>query len=87
MLLNKLFISKNPTNLHFNTHRKCNYVPINMGPVISAVGIYVINRIVIRVLKGQVFRKGVTRKLKRLSNMILEWHIIYEMIYDILEDI
>jgi hypothetical protein len=32
-------------------------------------------------------RKGVTRKIRRLTAMILSWHMMFEVVYDILEDI
>jgi len=76
-------------NGYSSTTRKYNYgiiQDISMGPVTSAVALYIAERIVIRIAKGQVFRKGVIRKLQRLNNMILEWHIIHEMVCDILED-
>jgi hypothetical protein len=76
-------------NGYCSTTRKYNYDTmqyISMGPVTAAISLYIAERIVTRIVKGQVFRKGIIRKLRRLNNMILEWHIIHEMICDILED-
>jgi hypothetical protein len=95
MLYSSLIVHRNldAIILHMNGYssatRKCNYgatQDISMGPVTSAVALYITERIVTRIAKGQVFRKGVIRKLRRLNNMILEWHIIHEIVCDILED-
>ena len=76
-------------NGYSSTTRKYNYDTVQdilMGPVTSAVALYIVEKIVTRIVKGQVFRKGVIRKLRRLKNMILECHIMHEIVYDILED-
>jgi predicted nucleic-acid-binding Zn-ribbon protein len=77
-------------NTYSRANQKCNYSEIyniSMGPVTSAVVLYIAERIITRILKKQVFRKGVIRKLQRLTYMIFEWHIIHEILCDILEDV
>lgn len=57
-----------------------------MGPVSTAVLVYVAERVVLRLTAGQIMRKGVSRKIKRLVNMVLEHHLLFEILQDILED-
>jgi hypothetical protein len=58
-----------------------------MGPVSAAVVLYVAERFLSRIIAGQVLRKGVSRKLRRLRVMLTEWHVIYEVACDVLDDI
>jgi Ni/Fe-hydrogenase subunit HybB-like protein len=58
-----------------------------MGPVSMAVVLYVGERLLDRLVSGQLLRKGVVRKIRRLLRMILDVHVLYEMFYDYLEDI
>jgi hypothetical protein len=58
-----------------------------MGPVTSALVLYVADRMVSRVLKGQIMRKGVARKVKRLFAMLAEMNIIHQFLCDVFEDL
>jgi hypothetical protein len=60
---------------------------VSMGPVTSALVLYVADRMVSRVLKGQILRKGVTRKVKRLFTMFGEMDIIHQWLCDVCEDL
>jgi hypothetical protein len=63
-------------------------IPIDlcMGPVCTAVCMYVIERLMIRTLAGQLMRKGVPRKMRRLLWMVMDVHIILELVQDTMED-
>jgi hypothetical protein len=58
-----------------------------MGPVSMAVAMYVGERLLGRMVNGQLMRKGVARKIRRLAFMILDMHVLYEVLYDCLEDL
>jgi hypothetical protein len=60
---------------------------VSMGPISSAVAMYATERLLTRVLKGQLFRKGVLRKMRRLTKMIFEWNNICEVICEALDDV
>lgn len=57
-----------------------------MGPVTTAVVLYGTERLLMRIAAGQIHRKGVVRKARRLMSMVLEFHIICSIIEDTLED-
>jgi hypothetical protein len=67
--------------------RQQNASSLSMGPVSMAVVLYVGERLLDRLVSGQLLRKGVVRKIRRLLRMILDVHVLYEMFYDYLEDI
>ena len=58
-----------------------------MGPVSAAVVMYIAERAVTRIANGQLMRRGIIRKIRRLGSMVLEWHMLLEVVYDLLEDI
>ena len=60
---------------------------VSMGPVSSALVLYVTDRLVSRVLKGQILRKGVPRKVRYLCTMLMQMNILNEVLVDILEDL
>ena len=60
---------------------------LKMGPVATAVVLFVVEKAMSRALKGQILRKGVLRKMRRLSHMVLEWNVVLSILYDILEDV
>jgi hypothetical protein len=39
-----------------------------------------------RILAGQIHRKGVIRKIRRLRSMIVEFHTMCDIIMDVVED-
>ena len=59
---------------------------ITMGPITSAVLLYGVERLLTRILAGQIHRKGVIRKIRRLSSMIVEFHTMCDIIMDVVED-
>jgi hypothetical protein len=58
-----------------------------MGPVSMAVLLYVGERVLGRLVAGQLLRKGIARKIRRLVYMIVDWHVLQEVLYDYLEDV
>ena len=58
-----------------------------MGPVAAAVILYVAERLVSRLFAGQLLRKGVPRKMRRLKGMLTEVHVIHAVALDIIDDI
>ena len=60
---------------------------LTMGPVATAVGLFVAEKAITRAMKGQLLRKGVVRKIRRLAHMFLKFDILYDMLCDMLEDV
>ena len=76
-------------NVHSNmctTVRPSNARAMSMGPVSMAVAMYVGERLLGRLVAGQILRKGVARKIRRLAGMILDVHVMYEVLYECLEN-
>ena len=62
--------------------------PVVMGPVTASIVLYVGSRLVNRICNGQLMRKGVPRKMRRMCTLlVVDWHLLYEMLLDCLEDI
>jgi hypothetical protein len=71
------------------THRRTatyGNMPIIMGPVTASVTMYVAERVLSRLAKRQLFRKGVIRKIRYLAKMLIDFEMVYEILYDLLED-
>jgi hypothetical protein len=60
---------------------------ITMGPVAASLSLYIVERVLTRIYKRQLFRKGIIRKARYLIKMVLEISTLYEVFYDLLEDI
>ena len=60
---------------------------LTMGPVTTSLVLFVAEKAFTRAFKGQLLRKGVLRKMKRLAHMILDWGILCEVLSDVLEDL
>ena len=60
---------------------------LHMGPISSAVGLFVLERVIKRAVAGQLLRKGVTRKIRRLRTMLTEWHMVHEILCDLFDDL
>ena len=60
---------------------------LSMGPVSAAVLVYVTKRFLSRLIAGQILRKGVSRKIRRLTHMMLDYDILVEILNDVLEDV
>jgi hypothetical protein len=67
--------------------RQENTISLSMGPVSMAVLLYVGERVLGRLVAGQLLRKGIARKIRRLVYMIVDWHVLQEVLYDYLEDV
>ncbi len=63
-----------------------NALPLSMGPVSMAVVMYAGERLLTRLVSGQLLRKGIARKIRRLTKMVLDWHVIEQIVNDYLED-
>ena len=74
-----------PSHAH-NRHRP-GATRASMGPVSASVVLYVASRLLSRIYKGQLMRKGVYRKLRRMSVLLLDYHLVYEMVLDCLDRI
>jgi hypothetical protein len=66
---------------------RANTTGIAMGPVSTAVVLYVVERLLTRVVAGQIHRKGIIRKIRRLAYMVVEFHMLSEIFMDIIEDV
>jgi hypothetical protein len=60
---------------------------VSMGPVSAALVLYVADRMMSRVLKGQILRKGVPRKVRRLLTMLVQMNVLHEFLFDVIDDI
>jgi hypothetical protein len=68
------------------TAQRSRLLQLSMGPVSAAVVMYIAERAVTRIANGQLMRRGIIRKIRRLGSMVLEWHMLLEVVYDLLED-
>jgi hypothetical protein len=59
---------------------------MSMGPVSAAVVMYAGERLLTRIFDGQLLRKGVIRKMRRLAKMLLERDTLYEVVCDAFDD-
>ena len=59
---------------------------MSMGPVSASVLLYVAGRLLNRICNGQLMRRGVFRKMRRMGALMVEWHLVYEVLIDCLED-
>lgn len=57
-----------------------------MGPITTAVVLFGAEKLLIRVVAGQMHRKGVIRKARRLMSMVLEFHTLCSIVEDTLGD-
>jgi hypothetical protein len=60
---------------------------MQMGPVTTAVGLYALERLMTRIMAGQIHRRGIIRKMRRLMFIVLEFHMLCEIIQDVMEDV
>ena len=68
------------------TRVKSPQLSLLMGPVSTAVLVYVAEKFILRLTAGQILRKGVSRKMRRLTRMLLDCDILVEVLQDVLED-
>ena len=58
-----------------------------MGPVVASLAMYATERVLKRVIAGQLLRKGVARKTRRLMVMIMEPAVLVDVLIDCLEEL
>jgi hypothetical protein len=94
-----LTLRRNPSNITFgkvDSYNSC-YVKIErsscctnsvvMGPVIASLVLYGIERICTRVFAGQLLRKGIGRKVRRLTVMMTRVEVLSDVIPDFIDDV
>ena len=59
---------------------------ISMGPVTTAIVLFGAEKLLKRITAGQIHRKGVLRKARRLMGMVLEFHTICSILEDTFGD-
>lgn len=82
VLSSKSFYTQSDRTIRKNTN-----LFLTMGPVSTAVILFIAEKAVSRAAKGQLLRKGVIRKIRRLTTMILEWNVVFTVLCDIIDDI
>lgn len=70
-----------------NTVRPLDVSSMKMGPVSMAVAMYVGERLLGCLVAGQLMRKGIARKIQRLAVIVFDVHVMYEVMYECLEDL
>jgi hypothetical protein len=83
--MSRPFLDRQVCGVH-HTKRKNTILFMEMGPVTTAVGLYAVERLLTRIMAGQIHRKGVIRKVRRLLSMVTEFHMMWEMMQDVIED-
>ena len=58
-----------------------------MGPVVASLAMYATERLVSRLVAGQILRKGVARKLRILVRLMMKESVLHGVFSDFLEDI
>ena len=79
---------------HDNTFRFIDKKPytrdatfVTMGPVVAALAMYATRRMLTRLVAGQILRKGVHRKIRRLGSMFMEHHVLIDICNELVEDL
>ena len=60
---------------------------VTMGPVVASIAMYATRRMLSRLVAGQILRKGVQRKIRRMGSMIMEYDILSEVFSDLFEEL
>ena len=60
---------------------------IVMGPVVASLVLYATERLLSRIMAGQIHRKGLSRKMRRLTSMMTTQSILVEILSDFLEEL
>jgi hypothetical protein len=94
-----LTLRRSPSNITFgkvDCSKSC-YVKIQrpscctnsvlMGPVIASLVLYGMERICTRVLAGQLLRKGIRRKVRRLAGMMTQVEVLSDVLPDFIDDV
>ena len=81
---------------HGNNYRFINMNPykrqqdskfVTMGPVVASLAMYATRRMLTRLVAGQILRKGVHRKIRRLGSMFMEHHVLIDICNELVEDL
>jgi len=57
------------------------------GPVASSLTLFVIEKAVKRLVAGQILRKGVLRKIRRLAILLGTWDVFHMVLNEFLENL
>ena len=80
---------------HGNTYRFISMNPykrqqdskfVTMGPVVASIAMYATHRMLTRLLAGQILRKGVQRKIRRLGSMFMDYHVLSDVFNELIEE-
>ena len=58
-----------------------------MGPVIASLAMYATQRMLTRLAAGQLFRKGIPRRIRRLMSLMMEHDILADVFHDFMEEL
>jgi len=64
-------------------HKPC----ISMGPVVASIILFVLQRFCTRLVSGQILRKGIPRKIRRMIKMMMENDVIADVFSECIEDL
>ena len=67
--------------------RQCNSLSLTMGPVVASLAMYATHRILQRLVAGQLFRKGIPRKIRRLVSMMMEYEVLADVFSEFMEEL
>ena len=59
---------------------------VTMGPVVASIAMYATHRMLTRLLAGQILRKGVQRKIRRLGSMFMDYHVLSDVFNELIEE-
>ena len=68
-------------------YHRHHHVSITMGPVIASLAMYATKRMVSRLVAGQLFRKGIPRKIRRMFSMMTQDDVVVDVLGDLFEEI
>ena len=68
-------------------HRRYHHMSVTMGPVIASLAMYATKRMLSRLVAGQLFRKGIPRKIRRLFSMMTQDEVFVDLLQDFLEEL
>jgi hypothetical protein len=57
------------------------------GPVGSSLSLFVLEKAAKRLVAGQILRKGILRKIRRLATILGTWHVFQLMLEEFLENL
>ena len=57
------------------------------GPVGSSLSLFLIEKVMKRLVAGQILRKGILRKMRRLASILGTWHVFQLILEELLENL